>query len=185
MKKLLSIMALSSLVVIGNVQASNGVTDPSNLGPGGTQQAQIIIGPGGTRQIIGPGGIKRQACGLGAHWCPAQNNCISTQYFTLDTCFPTGLNPKPTIGPDGVRSCLMGQLYCPADGSCRRFGNPTVRASASIINQCQIPLVPIQPMPPVYDNGSVSGSTTGYTVTTDGNLVPINNSTTGYTVTRK
>lgn len=174
MKKILSILTLSSLVIVNNVVTAD--SDPAIIGPGGTQQAQIIIGPGGTQRIIGPGGTRQeQGCGkMGAHWCPAQNKCVATQFFSVDSCFPTGLNPRPQIGPDGIRRCLMGQLYCPADGTCRRFGNPTAAASASIINQCQIQPMPVTPV----DNGS-----TGYTVATDGSLIPISNSTTGYTYT--
>lgn len=96
MKKLLSILALSSLVV-GSVFAINRTG--GNIGPGGIQPA----------------------CDFGTVWCPVKNKCVATGQFN-SRCFPNGGLPQK-IGPAGRQVCpLDGQFYCKRTKNCKVLG---------------------------------------------------------------
>ncbi len=101
MKKFLSILALSSLMVAGSVEAQSS-TAPS----GGN------VGPGGVEPVC----KKRQ------NWCPVKNKCVAKKSFS-SKCFPNGGLPSK-IGPDGKMVCpLDGQFYCARDKSCLVLGS--------------------------------------------------------------
>ncbi|HLB94052.1 MAG TPA: hypothetical protein VJJ81_02295 [Candidatus Babeliales bacterium] len=100
MKKLLSILALSSLVV-GNVFAINRTG--GNIGPGGVQPV----------------------CDFGTIWCPVKNACVAINDFSIKGCFSKTniIKPNTKKGPNGQRTCpLYGQLYCARNKKCLALG---------------------------------------------------------------